>query len=151
MALPSTVESNWKSIAPSGLTATRELTTRQVPGLAWLRWRRAFGVGDVITIGNTDLTFTGGTNLAVRKATEATGAVQAHQLGLAIDGHQLMINVSFTARPGTLTSVIGPSGTGKYTLIKLLGATQPTSGQVTGDGHTSSSSAPTKPKHFVSQ
>lgn len=92
--------------------------------------------GDVITIGNTDLTFSGGTTVAVQKTTEATGGVQAHQLGLAIDGHQLLTNVSFTARPGTLTAVIGPSGAGKSTLIKLLGgAVQPTSGQVTFDGH----------------
>lgn len=93
-------------------------------------------VGDVITIGNTDLTFSGGTAVALRKTTEATGGVHAHQLGLAIDGHQLLTNVSFTARPGTLTAVIGPSGAGKSTLIKLLGgAAQPTSGQVTFDGH----------------
>jgi ABC-type multidrug transport system ATPase subunit len=93
-------------------------------------------VGDVITIGNTDLTFTGGTTVELRTATAATGGVQAHQLGLEIDGHQLLTNVSFTARPGTLTAVIGPSGAGKSTLIKLLGgAAQPTSGQVTFDGH----------------
>ena len=49
-------------------------------------------VGDVITIGNTDLTFTGGTSAALRKATEATGGVQAHQRGLAIDGHQLLVH-----------------------------------------------------------
>ena len=49
-------------------------------------------VGDVITIGNTDLTFTGGTSVALRKATEATGGVQAHQHGLAIDGHQLLVH-----------------------------------------------------------
>jgi pSer/pThr/pTyr-binding forkhead associated (FHA) protein len=78
-------------------------------------------VGDVITIGNTDLTFTGGTTVELRTATAATGGVQAHQLGLEIDGHQLLTNVSFTARPGTLTAVIGPSGAGKSTLIKLLG------------------------------
>jgi ABC-type multidrug transport system ATPase subunit len=92
--------------------------------------------GDVITIGNTDLVFTGGTTVTPRTPTETTGGVHAHQLGLAIDGHQLLTNVSFTARPGTLTAVIGPSGAGKSTLIKLLGgAAQPTSGQVTFDGH----------------
>lgn len=92
--------------------------------------------GDVITIGNTDLVFTGGTTVMPRTPTETTGGVQVHQLGLAIDGHQLLTNVSFTARPGTLTAVIGPSGAGKSTLIKLLGgAAQPTSGQVTFDGH----------------
>lgn len=92
--------------------------------------------GDIITIGNTDLVFTGGTTVTPRTPTAQTGGVQAHQLGLAIDGHQLLTNVSFAARPGTLTAVIGPSGAGKSTLIKLLGgAAQPTSGQVTFDGH----------------
>lgn len=91
--------------------------------------------GDIVTIGNTDLVFTG-TTLEPRAAAAATGGLQAHQVGLSIDGHQLLTNVSFAARPGTLTAVIGPSGAGKSTLIKLLaGATQPTSGHVTFDGH----------------
>lgn len=92
--------------------------------------------GDVITIGNTDLVYSGGTTLVPRQDTPTSGGIQAHQLSLEIDGHNLLTNVSFAARPGTLTAVIGPSGAGKSTLIKLLGgATHPSTGQVSFDGH----------------
>lgn len=91
--------------------------------------------GDVITVGNTDMVFTGGTTVQPRQAV-ATGGIEVRRVGLAIDDHQLLTDVSFDARPGTLTAVIGPSGAGKSTLIRLLGgATRPTSGQVTFDGH----------------
>lgn len=91
--------------------------------------------GDVVTIGNTDLRFNG-TTLEPQAKTAATGGLEARQIGLTIDGYRLLTNVTFTARPGTLTAVIGPSGAGKSTLIKLLsGSTLPTSGQVSFDGH----------------
>jgi ABC-type multidrug transport system ATPase subunit len=48
----------------------------------------------------------------------------------------LLNNISFSARPGTLTAIIGPSGAGKSTLAKLIGGTaQPTIGAVSLDGH----------------
>jgi ABC-type multidrug transport system ATPase subunit len=57
-------------------------------------------------------------------------------LALTIDGHPLLEDVSFTAKPGTLTAVIGPSGAGKSTLVKLIsGSTPPSAGVVTFDGH----------------
>jgi ABC-type multidrug transport system ATPase subunit/pSer/pThr/pTyr-binding forkhead associated (FHA) protein len=91
--------------------------------------------GDIVTIGNTDLVASGHT-LVPRIAPTRTSGLTAHGLGLTIDGHRLLSDVSFTARPGTLTAVIGPSGAGKTTLVKLIGgATEPSTGAVTFDGH----------------
>jgi ABC-type multidrug transport system ATPase subunit/pSer/pThr/pTyr-binding forkhead associated (FHA) protein len=91
--------------------------------------------GDVVTVGNTDFIVAG--NRLEPRATAAarTGGLQAYNLGFVVDGRHLLIDVSFTARPGTVTAVIGPSGAGKSTLIRLLGgATQPSSGWVSFDG-----------------
>ena len=69
--------------------------------------------GDVVTIGNADFILSGATLVPVPSAAGLT----AQRLGLTIDGHQLVTDVSFSARPGTVTAVIGPSGAGKSTLI----------------------------------
>ncbi len=91
--------------------------------------------GDIVTIGNSDLVVAGHT-LVPRAAAARTGGLSAHRLALTIDGHQLLEDVSFTAKPGTLTAVIGPSGAGKSTLVKLIGgATPPSAGEVSFDGH----------------
>ncbi|HZA08679.1 ATP-binding cassette domain-containing protein, partial [Mycobacterium sp.] len=95
--------------------------------------------GDVVTIGNVDLVFSGGT-LVRRTETEAatrTGGLEVRGITLDIEhGRRLLDNVSFAARPGTLTAVIGPSGAGKSTLDKVIvGATQPTNGTVSFEGH----------------
>jgi len=50
--------------------------------------------------------------------------------------HVLVSDICFTARPGTVTAVIGTSGAGKTTLAKLVsGALAPTIGTATLDGH----------------
>ncbi len=91
--------------------------------------------GDVVTIGNTDLLATGNTLVALPTAARTRG-LTTQGLALTIDGHQLLQDVSFTARPGTLTAVIGPSGAGKSTLVKLIGGALPCSaGLVAFDGH----------------
>ena len=91
--------------------------------------------GDIVTIGNTDLLATGNT-LVPQPAATRTSGLTAHGLALTIDGHQLLQDVSFTAKPGTLTAVIGPSGAGKSTLVKLIGGALPRSaGLVAFDGH----------------
>ena len=91
--------------------------------------------GDIVTIGNTDLLATGNT-LVPQPAAARTRGLTAHGLALTIDGRQLLQDVSFTAKPGTLTAVIGPSGAGKSTLVKLIGGAMPRSaGVVAFDGH----------------
>ncbi|HZC94455.1 MAG TPA: ATP-binding cassette domain-containing protein [Mycobacterium sp.] len=89
--------------------------------------------GDVVTIGNTDLRATGTTLV---QAGARTSGLTAHGLALTVDGRPLLQDVSFTAKPGTLTAVIGPSGAGKSTLVKVIGGALPRSaGVVAFDGH----------------
>jgi ABC transport system ATP-binding/permease protein len=95
--------------------------------------------GDVVTIGNVDLVVTGGM-LVPRSETEAaarTGGLEVRGVEYVVDnGKQLLDNISLTARPGTLTAVIGGSGAGKSTLARLIaGYTTPSSGSVTFEGH----------------
>ena len=90
--------------------------------------------GDVVTIGNVDLVFTGGLLVRRTETAAATGAGGLDVRGVTwtIEGDKTLLdNISLTARPGTLTAVIGPSGAGKSTLARLIaGYTQPTSGTV---------------------
>jgi ABC-type multidrug transport system ATPase subunit len=65
-----------------------------------------------------------------------TIGVAAHHLGLAVDGRELLTDVSFTARPGTLAAVIGPSVARNSALLAMLAGTRKlSSGRVTVDGH----------------
>jgi ABC transport system ATP-binding/permease protein len=65
-----------------------------------------------------------------------TIGVTAHRLELAVDGHEMLTDISFTARPGTLTAVAGPSSARNSALLELLAGTRtPSSGRTTVDGH----------------
>lgn len=65
-----------------------------------------------------------------------TVGVNAYRLGLRADGHELLADVSFTARPGTLTAVTGPSAARNSALLGMLAGTRtPSTGQVTVDSH----------------
>ena len=92
--------------------------------------------GDVVTIGNVDLLFTG-TDLVERTGGEAgTGGLEVNGVQFQIDGKELLDTISLTARPGTLTAIIGGSGAGKTTLARLIaGYTRPSAGSVTFEGH----------------
>ncbi|MDI3314061.1 MAG: ATP-binding cassette domain-containing protein [Mycobacterium sp.] len=69
-------------------------------------------------------------------AAPGPAGLNADRLGLVVDGHQMLADISLRARPGTLTAVIGPSRARNTALINLLAGAQPaTSGEVTLDGH----------------
>jgi len=93
--------------------------------------------GDVVTIGNVDLVFTGDTLVRRTEAATRTGGLEVNSVCFTVDhGKQLLDHISLTARPGTLTAIIGGSGAGKTTLSRLIaGYTSPTSGTVTFEGH----------------
>ena len=95
--------------------------------------------GDVVTIGNIDLVFAGGT-LARRQETAAatgTGGLDVRGVAWTIENNKrLLDDISLIARPGMLTAVIGPSGAGKSTFARLVaGYTHPTAGTVCFEGH----------------
>ncbi|SPM36968.1 ABC transporter ATP-binding protein, partial [Mycobacterium rhizamassiliense] len=92
---------------------------------------------DVVTIGNVDLLFHNGTLVQGAEAATRTGGLEVRDVKYVVDnGKQLLDNISLTARPGTLTAVIGGSGAGKSTLARLIaGYTTPSSGSVTFAGH----------------
>jgi ABC transport system ATP-binding/permease protein len=92
--------------------------------------------GDVITIGNVDLVFTNGNLIRRTEAATRTGGLEVNGVHFKIDGKELLDNISLTARPGTLTAIIGGSGAGKTTLSRLIaGYTRPSAGSVTFEGH----------------
>jgi len=65
-----------------------------------------------------------------------TSGVAAYRLKLEVGEHELLKSVSFTARPGTLTAVVGPSATRNSALLGLLAGTRElSSGRITIDGH----------------
>ncbi|ORW03985.1 ATP-binding cassette domain-containing protein [Mycobacterium kyorinense] len=92
--------------------------------------------GDVVTIGNVDLVFSDGTLVRRTEAATRTGGLEVNGVHFKVDGKQLIDNISLTARPGTLTAIIGGSGAGKTTLSRLIaGYTRPSSGSITFEGH----------------
>jgi subfamily B ATP-binding cassette protein MsbA len=66
-----------------------------------------------------------------------TGRVQAAGVGFAYDPRQpVLTDVSFEVEPGELVALVGPTGSGKTTLINLLHRLyDPTQGRILIDGH----------------
>ncbi|QZS54228.1 ATP-binding cassette domain-containing protein [Rhodococcus opacus] len=92
--------------------------------------------GDVVTICNTDFSVQEG-RLVPRQAVAPTaGGLRVDGVGLTIEGgRRLLEDVTFTAQPGSLTAVIGPSGAGKTTVATIIsGSERPTEGVVEFEG-----------------
>jgi ABC-type multidrug transport system ATPase subunit len=91
--------------------------------------------GDVITIGNTDLTIRSGELDYFRTEQDTSGGLSVYNLGFTIKGGKALLReINVRSAPGTLTAVIGPSGAGKSTFSKMIaGLTEPTTGQVVFD------------------
>ncbi|WP_041313742.1 FHA domain-containing protein [Mycobacterium sp. JS623] len=94
-------------------------------------------VNDVVTIANVDMLFVDDGTLVPRRAPAAEPGLDVRDISLSITGnHTLLERVSFSAKPATLTAVIGPSGSGKSTLLNVIaGAIRPHGGLVSFDGH----------------
>ena len=92
--------------------------------------------GDIITVGNTDLTIRNGHLDFLRSQSEKTGGLYANNLEFEIKGgRKLLSGIDVRLAPGSLTAVIGPSGAGKSTFLKAIaGVNKPTGGTVTFDG-----------------
>src|SRR6202022_511997 len=85
---------------------------------------------------NVDLVFTGGTLVRRQEVATRTGGLEVRDVDFAINHKNLLEKVSLSAKPGTLTAIIGGSGAGKSTLSRLIaGYTTPSSGTVTFEGH----------------
>src|SRR5215813_9092159 len=93
--------------------------------------------GDVVTIGNVDLVFSHDTLVRRTAAASRTGGLEVNSVCFVVDkGKQLLDHISLTARPGTLTAIVGGSGAGKSTLSRLIaGYTTPSEGTVLFEGH----------------
>jgi ABC-type multidrug transport system fused ATPase/permease subunit len=68
--------------------------------------------------------------------TEVDGRVEFDHVSFSYDGNRTVLNnISFVAQPGTVTALVGSSGSGKSTTIGLISAFYvPTEGKIRADG-----------------
>jgi ABC-type multidrug transport system ATPase subunit len=92
---------------------------------------------DVVTIANVDMVFVNGALVRRTALAAESDGLDVRDISLTISGNRTLLEqVSFTAKPATLTAVIGPSGSGKSTLSNVIvGAMRPHGGSVSFDGH----------------
>lgn len=68
-------------------------------------------------------------------SSQIQGAIEFHDVTMAYEDRVILDDVSFSVNPGETKIVMGGSGTGKSTILKLvLGLIKPQSGRITIDG-----------------
>ena len=92
---------------------------------------------DIVTIGNVDMVFADGALVRRTDPGTKSGGLDVRDISLTITGNRTLLHrVSFSAKPATLTAVIGPSGSGKSSLLNVIvGGLRPGDGAVSFDGH----------------
>ncbi|QSX80112.1 lipid A export permease/ATP-binding protein MsbA [Lysobacter solisilvae] len=77
-------------------------------------------------------------DIGTRELTRAQGVIEFRDVTARYPGQTepAIAGISFTARPGTVTAIVGRSGSGKSSLIKLIPRFyDPESGEIRLDGH----------------
>jgi iron complex transport system ATP-binding protein len=80
----------------------------------------------------------GSGGLSARTAAESSGAkpLEIDNLSFSYGGHNVLDGVTFSLNRGEFAAVMGPNGTGKSTLFRLiLGLLTPQSGRISVSGH----------------
>lgn len=89
----------------------------------------------VITVENEELAATADIQEAVDDSSRILPAIEFRDVHLSFDGKKILNGVSFTVRRGETKIILGRSGGGKSTTIRLvLGLLKPDSGQILIDG-----------------
>ncbi|BAX93449.1 ATP-binding cassette domain-containing protein [Mycobacterium shigaense] len=106
-------------------TQGRGLIGRMTEATRRLRAGRSFRTGEAVATYRLPL-----------EAGARTAGLAAYRLGLTADGRELLTDVSFTARLGSLTAITGPSAAHNAALLDVLtGTRQLSAGLITVDGH----------------
>jgi ABC-type multidrug transport system ATPase subunit/pSer/pThr/pTyr-binding forkhead associated (FHA) protein len=88
------------------------------------------GTGDVIGLGSFRLKLTADGGSLVERS-PGQSVLEAREVGVAVEGHRLIRDISLVVCPGELVAIMGPSGAGKSTLLAtLVGGRQPDEGYV---------------------
>ncbi len=86
--------------------------------------------GDMIGLGSFRLRLTVDGGGLVERST-GQSVLEAREVGVAVEGHRLIRDISLVVCPGELVAIMGPSGAGKSTLLAtLVGGRQPDEGYV---------------------